>query len=191
LRAREAGALQKQQLDKAQRAEALMRALADVGLIALVDEVTGYQEKRAKDELQKILAAYISPSLLPWSERFPIDFFKEMFRVWGWPWPAEDVYKGPLGPRYAGKLIKQLVLENLPPKVLEELEKRNPPNKKWQRRNRMGQLLTDKIGHPHVDKLVANMTMLFRLSDNRKQFWRHYGRAFGKPGDQSELPEAD
>src|ERR1700730_15592779 len=44
LRAREAGALQEQQLDKAQRAEILMRALADVAIIALIDEATGYQE---------------------------------------------------------------------------------------------------------------------------------------------------
>lgn len=43
LKAREAGALQKQQLDKAQKAETLMRALAHIGVIALVDEATGYQ----------------------------------------------------------------------------------------------------------------------------------------------------
>ena len=111
-----------------------------------------------------------------------------MFRVWGWPWPAnEGAYKGPLGPRYAGKLIKQIVLENLPPGVLEELERKNPPNEKWQRKKRVGQLLTSEIGHPHVDKLVANMTMLFRLSDNKKDFWRHYERAFKKPSPQGEL----
>jgi len=191
LRAREAGVLQGQQLDKAQRAENLIRALADVALIALVDEATGYQEKRAKDELQKILAAYISPTLLPWSERFPIDFFREMFRVWRWPWPAEyEVnYKGPKGPRYAGKLIKQLVLENLPNGVLEELESKNPPNEKWQRKNRMGQLLTSEVGHPHVDKLVANVTMLFRMADDKQQFWKLYARAFNKTPAQLDMFE--
>ncbi|MGB7599250.1 MAG: P63C domain-containing protein [Candidatus Sulfotelmatobacter sp.] len=183
-----AGQLTKAQKHIAERARILLDGLADVGIIGLIDEATGYQEKRAKDDLQKILAAYISPSLLPWSERFPIDFFREMFRVWGWPWPAnETAYKGPLGPRYAGKLIKQLVLENLPPGVLQELEKLNPPNEKWQRRNRMGQLLTNQIGHPHVDKLVANMTMLFRMSDDKDEFWQHYGRAFKKPTPQGDL----
>ena len=187
LKARDAGILRKSQLKHAQRAQIIQSGLARVAIVALVDEATGYQEKRAKDELQKILAAYISPSLLPWSERFPIDFFKEMFRVWGWPWPADEAaYKGPQGPRYAGKLIKQLVLENLPQGVLDELERRNPPNEKWQRRNRMAQLLTEDIGHPHVEKLVANITMLFRLSDNRQDFWRHYTRAFNKPA-QLEL----
>ena len=46
-------------------------------------------------------------------------------------------------------------LENLPPGVLEQLDKLNPPNAKWQRKSRMSQLLTSDIGHPHVEKLVA------------------------------------
>ena len=104
------------------RAHILLRGLAEVGIVALVDEATGYQEKRARDELQKILAAYIAPSLLPWAERFPVDFFREMFRVYGWPWPYKDgKYPGPLGPRYAGKLIKKIIFENLPLGVLAEL----------------------------------------------------------------------
>jgi hypothetical protein len=172
----------------AAKARLLLRGLAEVGIVALVDEATGYQEKRPRDELQQILAAYISPSLLPWTERFPIDFFKEMFRVYGWPWPfTEKDYPGPLGPRYAGKLIKKIIFENLPPGVLEELDRLNPPDKKWQRRSRMGQLLSSDIGHPHIDKLVAVSTILFRLSDNRQQFWHHFKRAFPKVGDQFEL----
>jgi P63C domain len=183
-----ANALTKNQKHIANQARLLLDGLADVGIIGLIDEATGYQEKRDKDELQKILAAYISPSLLPWTERFPIDFFKEMFRVWGWPWPADETaYKGPLGPRYAGKLIKQIIYGNLPPGVLDELEKKNPADKQWQRRNRMTQLLTSDIGHPHVEKLVANVTLLFRLSDNKRDFWRHYARAFKKEHQQLEL----
>ena len=51
----------------------------------------------------------------------------------------------------------------------------------------MSQLLTSDIGHPHVEKLVAVNTMLFKLSDNKEQFKRHYTRAFPKSGDQHEL----
>ena len=45
LQARDAGALQTQQLDKAKKAEILMRGLAHIGIIALVDEATGYQKR--------------------------------------------------------------------------------------------------------------------------------------------------
>ena len=43
LSARQAGALQAQQLPKAQKAELLARALAETGIVALVDEATGYE----------------------------------------------------------------------------------------------------------------------------------------------------
>jgi hypothetical protein len=194
LRARDGGKLKTtQELRYAKHAEDLIRAFARVGIIALIDEATGYQEIRAKDELQQILAAYISPSLLPWTERFPMDFWKEMFRVWGWPWPVrgDSGYAGPLGPRYAGKLIRQIIFRNLPPGVLEELDRQNPADKKWQRRNRMTQLLTSDIGHPHVEKLVAVNTVLFRISKNRHEYWRHYANAFPRTGDQLELLEQD
>jgi len=184
----DAGKLAQHQKHVAAKARVLLRGLAETGIIALVDEATGYQEDRPKDELQKILAAYISPTLLPWTEKFPVEFFREMFRVYGWPWPfSNDEYKGPLGPRYAGKIIKKIIFENLPPGVLEKLEKRNPPNKKWQRKSRMAQLLTDDVGHPHVEKLVAVNTALFKISDDRRAFWKAYARAFPKPGDQLEL----
>jgi P63C domain len=189
LDARRAGALQGQQQERAYRAELLIRGLADVAIVALVDEATGYQEERDKDELQQILAAYISPSLLPWAEKFPKDFFREMFRVFGWPWPVgrAGAYPGPVGPRYAGKLVKQIIYNNLPPGVLDELEKRNPHDAKWQRRNRMGQLLSEEIGHPHVEKLVAVITTLFEISDSKAEFWRHYKRKFDKGPEQLEL----
>jgi hypothetical protein len=184
----EANQLGAHQKHIAAKARILLRALAEVGIIALVDEATGYQDDRPKDELQKILAAYISPTLLPWTEKFPAEFFREMFRVYGWPWPfKENEYKGPLGPRYAGKIIRKIIFENLPPGVIGELEKLNPPDAKWQRRSRMAQLLTEGIGHPHVEKLVAVNTALFRVSDNRQEFWRAYARAFPKAGDQLEL----
>ncbi|MDB5533661.1 MAG: hypothetical protein JWO28_1976 [Hyphomicrobiales bacterium] len=184
----EAGALTAMQKHIAAKARLLLRGLAETGIIALVDEATGYQAVRPKDELQLILAAYISPTLLPWTERFPTEFFREMFRVYGWAWPyTEDHYPGPQGPRYAGKLIKQIIFENLPPGVLDELNKLNPPDAKWQRKSRMSQLLSSEFGHPHVEKLVALNTMLFKLSDNKEEFKRHYKKAFPKKGDQFEL----
>lgn len=188
LNANKAGHLSKQQEHIAEKAEVLIRAFARVGIIALVDEATGYQEIRARDELHKILRAYISDELLPWSQTFPNEFYQEMFRVWGWVWPPDEGKgRGPRGPRYAGKLTKQLIYKNLPPGVLEEIETRNPPNKKWQRKNKNFQLLTEEIGNPHLEKLVAQMTMLFRLARNKNDFWRLYKKAFPKSTPQLEL----
>lgn len=186
LRAREAGALQKQQLDKAQRAETLMRALADVGLIALVDEATGYQRFRARDELQQILAAYIAPELLPWSKRFPDSFYEELHRVRGWKYePGSHARTA-----YIGKLTNSLIYEQLPPGVLEELKSKNPVNPSTKRRKHTHhQLLTVEIGHSHLEKQIVSVTTLLRISDSWKEFTRLFGKAFPPgPGDLFALP---
>jgi hypothetical protein len=55
LRARESGDLLKSQLKVAQACELIVRGLAHVGIVALVDEATGYQADRARDSLARIL----------------------------------------------------------------------------------------------------------------------------------------
>lgn len=52
-----------------------MTAFAKTGLVAVIDEVTGYQADRDRDELQKVLEKYISAELLPWAKRFPDEFY--------------------------------------------------------------------------------------------------------------------
>lgn len=189
LRAREAGALLKSLDDKAQKAELLMRALADVGIIALVDEATGYQQYRARDELQQILAAYISPELLPWAKRFPDAFYEELHRVRGWMYkPGSNARNA-----YIGKLTKALIYDPLPPGVIGELERKNPYDPSKRRRKHLHhQLLTENIGHPHLEKQIVSVTTLLRVSDDWPTFAKHFGRAFPPASnDLFALPPQD
>lgn len=70
-----------------------MRVFARVGITALVDEATGYQYDREKNELQKILKAYIAEDLLPWQKRFPDIYYKELFRLNGWDFTVNGIKK--------------------------------------------------------------------------------------------------
>ena len=178
LKAHKANALSLAQQKIAVRCEILIKGFSRVGIIALVDEATGYQEERGKYELQQILKAYISEELLPWTTRFPMPFYKEMFRLWKWKFPPTNDKGAPRGPRYAGKLTKKLVYEQLPPGVTEELEKLNPPDEKWQRKHKHSQFLTNDIGNPHLEKQVAVVTTLMRISPNKRIFEKHFARAF-------------
>ena len=72
LKAREAGVLPHNQQHVAQHAEILIRGLANVGIIALVDEATGYQNLRARDALAKILEAFVAKELRKWVRTFPV-----------------------------------------------------------------------------------------------------------------------
>ena len=193
LKARDADILTPSQIKVAEKADILMRGLAHIGIVALIDEVTGYQEQRDRYELQRILRAYISDELIPWTAKFPIEFYKEMFRLRKWQFsPIEFKTRGPRGPRYAGKITNELIYQKLPPGVLDELRKKNPSDDKGQRKARHHQFLTDDIGNPHLEKQVAVVTALMRISPNWRTFTRHFERAFSKgPQQQDMFPELE
>ena len=185
LTARDAGVLQRQQIPIAENADILMRALARVGITALVDEATGYQYIRDRDELHKILEAYISKELLPWAKRFPDEFYKELFRLRNWQYSPVSVKR----PRHVGRLTADLVYKKLPEGVLDELRQRNPTvADDGRRRYRHHQFLSETIGHPHLEKHIASVTTLMRASPNWDAFKRLFDRAFPFSERQEELP---
>ena len=125
LKARDKEILTANQHDTAKKAEMLIRSLARVGITALVDEATGYQYERERDELQKILKAYISEELLKWEKRFPDDFYKEIFRLNGWDFTVSGIKKRP---GVIGKWTNTLIYNELPAGVLQELKENTPKN---------------------------------------------------------------
>ena len=178
LDADEHGKLGARQKKIAQKAKVLMRALAHVAIVALVDEATGYQDVRDRNELHKILAAYISPELLPWAKRFEPNFYKEICRLKGWIYSPMNPMKGP---RLIGKITNQIVYEKLPPGVLEELREKNPVVSNKRRKYKHHQFLTEDIGNPHLEKHIASVTTLMRISSNWKSFERMLEKAFPSP----------
>jgi hypothetical protein len=176
LKARDAGVLTESQLKVARNADLLMRGLAHVGITALVDEATGYQEVRDKNELHKILEAYISKEFLPWTKRFPDSFYEEMFRLKGWQYRPVSVKK----PKLVGKLTADLVYEQLPKGVLAELRKKNPTNESGNRTKRHHQFLTPTIGNPHLEKQLISVVTLMRASPDWKTFDKLFKRAFSQ-----------
>lgn len=100
---------------------AIKKALAKVGIIALVDEATGYQEVRRKDELQQILAAYIREEFLPWTKRFPDEYYRQLFRLRGWQFEPGSVKR----PVLVGKLTEDIVYKRLHG-VLDEIKEAKP-----------------------------------------------------------------
>lgn len=180
LKAREHGALRPQQIHIADRCEQLVRSFARVGIIALVDEATGYQYVRDRDSLHKILKAYISPELMPWAKRFPDEFYEQIFRLNGWQYNPMN----PKRPSVIGTWTNKLVYEMLPPGVLAELKAQTPKNKKGKDKHRLHQRLTADIGNPHLERQLAAIIPIMRLSTNWKRFKENFARAF-KTGQQS------
>jgi hypothetical protein len=179
LKARDAGALQRQQLDKAKKADILMRGLAHVGIIALVDEATGFQDTRARDALAKILEAFVAKELRKWVKTFPVEYFKELCRLRNVPFPTEKFKL----PSYFGHLTNDIVYDRLAPGVRAELNRLTPRDEKGRLKQKLFQRLTEDVGHPKLREHLASSTALMRASDNWDGFYRMLNRALPKYGD--------
>ena len=104
LDADKAGKLKNKQY--AEIANVLMRSFARVGIIALIDEATGFQYDRGHDALRLLLSKYISESLQKWLKTFPDSFFTELDRLYD---NAPTTSRN--RPMYYGKFINKYIYD--------------------------------------------------------------------------------
>ena len=187
LDADEADALTHSQKHIVATAKILMRGLAHVGIVALVDEATGYQEVRDRLALQAILDAYLRKELAAWAKRFPDEFYQQMFRLKSWQWHGMSVNR----PSVVGKYTNDLVYERLAPGILEELQERNPKDEKGQRLAKHHQWLTEDVGHPALAQHLHAVIGFMRASSTWESFYRMMQRAFPKKGHTIEMALGD
>jgi hypothetical protein len=88
-------------------------------------------------------------------------------------------------------LVNQLTYDKLPPGVLRELKRKNPPNESGYRRWRHHQFLTAQTGEPHLDKQIVEVTTLMRVSDDKESFEGLFNKAFQRSGQQLILSLAN
>lgn len=159
----------------------LMRGLAQVGIIALVDEATGYQDIRDRLALQAILDKFLRKEFAAWAKQFPDDFYREIFRLRKWQWRGMKVNR----PQCVAHYTNDLVWSRLAPGLLGELAVRNPKNEKGYRK-RNGQLLTDDIGVPALSQHLYAIVGLMRIADDWSQLIRLVDRAYPKQDDPAQ-----
>ena len=137
----------------------MVRSFAKVGIIALIDEATGYQYERERFELQKILKAFISEKILEWKQIFPLSYYKELFKLWNIPFTAENIKRKP---QFIGWLTNELVYKNLPrgEDILEKLKKKTPKTKGGYYKHRFHQSLTRKVGREELKKVIHEIEIL-------------------------------
>ena len=138
LEARRIGTLDRQQTESAKQAEILLSAFANVGIIALIDEATGFQINRKSDALRIILKEYVAEGIRKWLKRFPDKFFEELDRLYG-----NEKTTSRNRPLYYAKFINSYVWEPIEDGiVLDDIQNKNPVTIKGYRKNRNHQHLT-------------------------------------------------
>lgn len=184
LQARKAGVLLPNQIHLAYQAEIIVLSLAKVGITALIDEVTGYQEVRNRNALNALLDKYLQKELAAWAKRFPDEFYKEIYRLRGWDYPCIESTSRP---SVIGKYTNDIVYERLAPGLLDELEKRNPKNENGNRKAKHHQWLTSDVGHPALSQHIHSVIGLMKASDTWEQFFGMLNRVYPKKKDASDL----
>jgi len=150
----------------------VMRSLAGVAIVALVDEATGFQYERPSDALSRILQAFIAKELRPWVHTFPEDYYRELFRLRGIEYTASSVKR----PQYFGHLTNKIVYARLAPNVLEELRKKVERTPSGRLRYHLHRRLTDDIGHPKLRELLSSVVTIMKLSDGYQDFDKKLNR---------------
>jgi len=187
LAARRGGHLMKQQEHIAAQCEILVRGFARVGIIALIDEVTGYQRDRASDALARILEAFIDKELRAWVQTFPADFYAELFRLRGLEFPRDSVRR----PQYFGKLTNDIVYRRLAPGVLARLKEVTPRNDEGRLKHKYFQRLTSNVGYPKLLQHLGSVVSIMKLSNNWRDFSANLDRLHPRYGDTMALPLDD
>lgn len=189
LRAREAGSLSTaKQFQTAQIAEILTRGFAHIGIIALVDEATGYQGVRPKDALHEYLQLLIRKELAAWAKKFPDEFYENIYKLKGWAWPGMGKNRFSVVAHYTN----DLVYRRIGPGLLQELQEKSPKNAKGQRANKLHQWLTEDVGNPMLAQHIHSLIMFQRLAISNGHGWNKFlkmvDKVLPKKGDTLELP---
>lgn len=177
LDARAQGLLHRSQHNLARMAEAIVRSCAKVGIIALVDEATGYQKVREKRALQVKLQAFIAEEMQEWARLFPDEFWYELARLEGIRYSPRN------RPLRWGKYVMAFVYDAVDSDVGAELRRINPNP---QHRKNHHQWL-QQFGREKVNNQIQQVIAVMRLCDDMDDFRKKFARVFQKSPLQLEL----
>jgi hypothetical protein len=153
----------------AEHCEILVRGFARVGIIALIDEVTGYQRDRQRDELATILEAFVAKEIQSWLKTFDLEFYELICELRG-----EPLERARKRPAYFGGLTNNLIYARLAPGVLQKLQEVNPVTETGRRKHTHHQHLTPEFGHPKLKEHVSGITSAMRFAKQLGIKWTQF-----------------
>jgi len=160
------------QIEIATRAAVFLRACAKTGIIALVDEATGYQYDRAADALRLKYKLFLEDEMRKWEKTFPDQLWVEFGRLTKWKGPVHS------RPKYWGKLIMELVYGYLDPDVAKWLKDHAPQPTHGKNYH---QWLSSQYGLKrlveHVWMLVGMASACGSMPELRAKMAERFGRA--------------
>ncbi|NML88781.1 hypothetical protein HHL26_06830 [Sphingobium sp. TB-6] len=191
VRADEGGKLTNSQDFLAAQARILLNAFAKVGVAALIDEATGFQEVRGPDALRLLVQQYVEAEKREWEKQFPDEYYDRLNELYG----SKRMTRTSTGiviqnrPQHFALFTRKYVyhpLEN--GAVLDELDQLNPKvDRRGNRRARFHQHLSFDYGIQKLKRQMQEVMTLMAISDNVSQFKRLFQKRFPQVGDQGDF----
>ncbi|QKY70200.1 P63C domain-containing protein [Lentibacillus sp. CBA3610] len=115
----------KEDLSNAQKdivinAQQYILACAKVGITALIDEATGYQNLREENALQLKLKFFLADQLRDWEKTFPDELWRQFGRLTNWEGNIHS------RPRYWGKLVNEFIYDCIDEDLAKYLRDNKP-----------------------------------------------------------------
>lgn len=178
LKARDAGALTKNQEALAEVSASLMRIFAKIGVVAWIHEVTGYQYVRDPAALSSLVALYISEERRRWQKEFRDEFYYYLNRLYGRKTDNLNAR-----PQFFAKFTNKYIYDPLEHgQVRKELDKVNPVLPSGHRKDKQHQHVSADYGILRVRERIEGVLTLLKLTDNRQLFDRMYSKVFPSDG---------
>jgi hypothetical protein len=165
LDAQAAGALTKSQEHIAAHALMLIRGFANVGIIALVDEATGFQYDRPRRDLEEYLKKFLSESLRKWVRTFPGDYFKHLCRLKG-----VELRPDMRLPQYFGHLTNDLVWKRIAPGLLNALKERKV--ERGHKSDKLHSWTSEELGKPELLLHLGTVVGLMKANNDYDAFYK-------------------
>ena len=155
----------------AAKASMFLASCAKVGLVALIDEATGYQYVRAEDALRFKLKLFLEDEMRKWESTFPDELWREFGRLTHWQGSIAQ------RPKYWGRLVMELIYDYLDPDVADWLRKNNPEPQKGRNHH---QWLSNQYGlkrlMEHIWMVIGMAKACYSMSELKGKMAEMYGR---------------
>jgi hypothetical protein len=184
INAMNAGTLRANYLALYRQAQIITLSFAKAGIIAAIDEVTGYQQVREQNEIQKIVDKYLTDYAKKWAKVFPDEFWDKLLRAKGY-----ESYIGLPRRSFVGHWVNDVVYARLAPVVLQKLQQLNPRANGKSRKFKHHQFLSEDHGAPELRQhLIKVMTLMDLAIATGQNFDQMLSAVVPRVGDTYQLP---
>lgn len=168
----------------AESAYEIIMAFSEYGVIKWVDRITNYKYDEEDHVIQQQLALYVAPEILEWQKEFQSDFYKEIYRLKGWPYNPYTVAR----PGVVGTYTNQYIYSFLPNNVFKFIKNRTPKSAAGNYTVRLHQSLNNEVGKEALRNQLVSVTTVLKLSKSWDQFKRNFQELYGQTSLDFEEP---